>query len=79
MCIYINVHTYVYIFFFLSIFTKIYNRNSIGYIIINKLYSVEYSFLCCIKGPCYLSILYVIVCITNPKLPIHPSPIPPQF
>ena len=35
---------------------------------------IEYSFLCCLVGPCCLSILYIIVCICesqtpNPSLP----------
>lgn len=61
VCIYISVciciHMCTYSFTY-PISIMIYNRNSIGYVIINKLYSIEYSFLCCIKRPCCLSILY---------------------
>ena len=37
-------------------------------------YPVLFSSLCCTVGPCGLSILYIMVCISNPKLPIHSSP-----
>ena len=33
----------------------------------------EYSSLCYIVEPC-LSILYITICISDPRLPIHPSP-----
>ena len=36
---------------------------------------VEYSFLCYTVGPCCLSILYIIVSICYPKLPIHSYPV----
>ena len=39
------------------------------------LQNIEYSSLCCIVGLCWLSILYVVVCIyVNPKLLIYPPP-----
>ena len=41
------------------------------------LQNIEYSPLCYTVGPCFLSILYTVVCICNPKLLIYLSPGPP--
>ena len=37
------------------------------------LQSIEQSSLCYTVGPCWLFILYIVVCV-NPNLPIYPSP-----
>ena len=34
---------------------------------------IEYSSLCYIVGPCYLSVLYIVVSSANSKLLIYPS------
>ena len=36
-------------------------------------WDIEYNSLCYSVGPCWLSILNVIVVTTNPKLPVYPS------
>ena len=41
------------------------------------LQNIDYSSLCYIVGPCWLSILYVVVHYVNPKLLIYPSPSSP--
>ena len=41
------------------------------------LQDIEYSSLCCTVGPCWLSILYIVVCICEsqtPNLSLHPTP-----
>ena len=37
------------------------------------LQDTESSSLCCILGPCCLSLLYIVVCTDTPKLLIYPS------
>ena len=37
---------------------------------------IEYHSLCYTVGPCYSSILHIIVCIASSKLPVHPSSSP---
>ena len=43
------------------------------------LQDIESSSLCCIIGPCCLSILSVVVCTASPKLLIYPSLAPFPF
>ena len=56
------VCVYIYIFF--------------SYFHYDLLQDIEYSSLCFTVEPCGLFILYIILCIFSPKLPIHPSPTP---
>ena len=37
------------------------------------LQNIEYSSLCCIVGPCWLSILYIVVCILEKAMATHSS------
>ena len=38
---------------------------------------IEYSFLCYMVGPCWLSILYIVVVYVNPKFLIYPPHLSP--
>ena len=41
------------------------------------LQNIEYSFLCYMVGPCWLSILYIVVVYVNPKFLIYPPHLSP--
>ena len=63
-------YTYIYIYIYI-IFQILFHYR--------LLQDTEYSCLCYTVGPCWLSILYIVVCISvNPKLLIYPSPASPK-
>jgi len=69
MCIYI--HIYIYTHTYTQTHTHILFHDGLSQ-------GIEYYSLCCIVGHCCLSILYIMVVFTNPKLSVHLFPTLPH-
>ena len=58
------VHTYVYMYVYIYIYIYIYICILFQILFPYRLLqNIEYSLLCYTVGPCWLSILYIVVCI----------------
>ena len=64
--IYIYIHTHIYVCVYIYIYIYTHTHTHTLYQILfpyRLLQNTEYSSLCCTVGPCWLSSLYVVVCI----------------
>ena len=63
-------HTYIHINTYICTYTYIHHIHSLRCF---SLIDIKYSSLCCAVGPCWLSILYIVLCISEKAMAPHSS------